>query len=137
MILLIIVASSCSRNTVLAPETIYDSQGKVVISSSFNRRLGNMSVLYGNKLALNSAQQLTPHHVAGEIYTLVTWKQKPMPGWYGSSINGPIETIETVQVLPDEQGNISFSYQLLKGHSLSDKQKRIDFIIHQKASIFP
>jgi hypothetical protein len=145
LLLLVLIVSSCGRTVkpTLAPETIYNSQGKKVIGSSFNNHLGTLSVLYGNEAAFQKAGQSSGNHAPGEVFTLVTWKQKPMPGWYGSDINGSMERIETVGVVRDGPGNTGYTYKLqekgvnVPGHLVLNRQGRIDFIINHSASVFP
>lgn len=130
-------------SSIPAPEAIFDSHGLKVITSFFNNKQGNISVLYGNPEALNTASDAGKPHVAGELFTLVTWKQQEHPTWIGCNINGAVETIEQVRVdlAPDHQ--LRFNYQFVKGEASLGKQyaiqqeERIRLITTSSASVFP
>lgn len=126
-----------------APEAIFDSQGLKVITSFFNNKQGNISVLYGNSEALNTASATGKQHVLGELFTLVTWKQQEHPTWIGCNINGPVEAIEQVRVELAGDHQLRFNYQFVKGTAALGKQymvqqqDRIRLITTPPASVFP
>lgn len=139
---LALLSASCNKpsKTIPAPETIFDSTGLQVITSSFNKKQVTMSVLYGNALAMHTAVEGKKEHVPGEIFTLVTWKQQPSPYWFGANINEKMELIEKVEV----NGSLDFDYvRVIKGTKnipqelVADRKNRIRFIIDQDASVFP
>lgn len=142
---LALLSASCNKpsKTVPAPETIFDSTGLQVITSSFNKKRVTMSVLYGNALAMSTALEDKKEHVPGEVFTLVTWKQQPSPYWFGANINDKMELIERVKV-NTVAGDLDFDYvRVVKGAKdipqefAADRKNRIRFIIDQDASVFP
>ena len=139
---ILMAACSNSPKPVLAPEKIFEDPDMHVITSVFNKKSGITSTLYGNKPALEAARNESENHVAGEIFRLVTWELQPNPYWFGGNINGEEKCVETVKVLPAENG-IRVDYEVenngcdvLKRYD-PDKQERINFIFDQKAAVFP
>lgn len=136
---------SCDdRNTAnLAPEYLYDAGNQKVIKSIINNKTGTIAILYGNDLALQTAHDSLSKPNIGAHYTLVTWKQKPMPQWYGTRMNGEIYSIEQVNVLHRNATRFAFDYdfQTGKGYQTGDsrpeKEQRIQFITSQRAAVFP
>lgn len=142
---LALFSASCNKpsKTVPAPEAIFDSTGQQVITSSFNEKRVTMSVLYGNALARGTASAGKKEHVPGEVFTLVTWKKEPAPYWFGSDINGELQTIEQVHVsTAADSPNYDYT-RVVKGAKdipqefAANKKDRIRFIIDQDASVFP
>lgn len=130
-----LAACNNSDKRTLAPETIFDGQGQQVITSFFNKKQGTTTTLYGNDPAQNAAATEN-NHVAGEVFTLITSKQEPNPYWYGSNINGEIESVEELKVEQDGQ-QLKFNYKVLKQGRKLNKQARINFILGLKAMVFP
>ena len=144
-VLAVVMAVACAHTPrlVIIAEAIFDSHHQEVITSFFNKKEGTASILYGNSLAVQSAREETNHHFPGKVFTLVTWYQQPNPYWYGSNINSEIKTIEEVALTRPANNNIAVRYKVIKGnrhiarlYSLK-KQERINFILAQKASVFP
>lgn len=98
-----------------------------VMSSSINDKQGTIAIKYGN----------------GTHFKLMTWKQRPMPNWYGSNMNGQLLSIETVKLSQQRKGTISYRYKLESpqgvkiGHQYADTRERIKFIINKPLSVFP
>ncbi|MCF2489914.1 hypothetical protein [Dyadobacter sp. CY347] len=142
---LALVMLSCDdRNTAtLAPEYLYDAGNQKVIKSIINNKKGTIAMLYGNNLALQSASDSLSKPNFGAHYTLVTWKQKPMPQWYGTKMNGQIYSIEHLKVVQRNETRFAFDYdfQTGKGYKPGDsrpeEKQRIDFITSQRAAVFP
>nr|WP_250773398.1 hypothetical protein [Dyadobacter sp. MSC1_007] len=132
-----------SHNLSPAPETIFDEPGMHVVTSTFNQRTETISVLYGNDAALSHAGQARPEHVAGEEFKLVTWGLKPNPLWFGSDINGPLRSVETVKIVADAYGAARIDYGVENRNeetakiAPTDSDERINFIFAQRASVFP
>lgn len=140
----LMIAAACdhtSRPAIIA-KAIFDSRNQEVITSFSNEKEGTASILYGNSLAVQSAVQETDHHFSGEIFILVTWYQQPNPYWYGSNINSEIKTIEEVTITKGgSTTTVNYRFlkadqQIVRSFNLK-KQERIDFILAQKASVFP
>jgi outer membrane usher protein FimD/PapC len=101
-----------------------------------------MSTLYGNTLALQKAINTNEELVAGELFTLVTWKQQPDAHWFGANIPGDLQSVEVVKT--NSNGNaVAIDYQRYEGNNLvlnSDtlhKSQRIKFMIDQRPSVMP
>jgi hypothetical protein len=134
---LLILAGACNTPT-LIPESIYDSEGLSVITSSFNNKQQTISILYGNAAALKTLAN-SADHVAGEDYRLVTWKQDAHPLWFGSQINGVLKSIERISTSALADGSIKVRYELVQGQLAEDKDEgeRVKFAFDQKLSTFP
>ncbi|WP_031530898.1 hypothetical protein [Dyadobacter crusticola] len=137
--------TSCDdRNTAtLAPEYLYDAGNEKVIKSILNNKKGTISMLYGNDLALQTARDSLSKPSIGAHYTLVTWKQKPMPHWYGTNINAGIYSVEQVKVTGRNEESFTFDYNFQPGPSYAAgdnkpvEDQRILFITSQQAAVFP
>ncbi|MGG7664586.1 hypothetical protein [Dyadobacter sp. BHUBP1] len=135
------------RKLVPAPETIFDDHGLHVITSFHNDRTRTISVLYGNDDALAHAGKERNAHTPGaaapgEVFKLVTWDLKENPLWFGSDINGGLQSVETVVVSAGESGPVvdyTFENPVQKNgkSAVSSDAERISFIFAQRASVFP
>ncbi|HEU4552709.1 MAG TPA: heme-binding domain-containing protein [Chitinophaga sp.] len=104
---------------------LFDAGGLRVITLFANTQQQTMSVLYGNS----------------QVFKLVTYKQANNTFWYGSHINGPVQSIETVTA-PDGKNN-PFTYRLNQGQAPADSigrafsaAARIRFILSHKPAVF-
>ncbi|MEZ2442876.1 heme-binding domain-containing protein [Chitinophaga sp. RCC_12] len=118
---------------------MFDAGNLHVITSFANRQQQTMSVLYGNTAAQQSALAGYKTHTPGEIFRLVTYKQAGNKYWYGSYINGEVQTVEMVSGDADK-----LTYKLERGHWLVnnagdkvDAAVRINDIFSQRPSVFP
>ncbi len=133
------------RKLAPAPETIFDDQGLHVITSFYNDRTRTISVLYGNDDALaHAGKERGARGVAtpGEVFKLVTWDLKQNPLWFGSNINGGLQSVETVVVTAGESGPaIDYAKEgsIPKNgeRAVLSNADRISFIFAQRASVFP
>jgi hypothetical protein len=121
----------------------FDDLGLKVINSSINKKQVTMSVLYGNDLALKTAIGGIKEIRAGEVFTLVTWKQQQDDYWFGANIPGELQSVELLKTV-SSNGNYPISnYQRFEGKDLAlnpdtlHQQKRIKYIFDQKPSIMP
>lgn len=143
--LISIAIFGCNKSKDLspAPETIFDEPGMHVVTSIFNQRRETISVLYGNNQALLHAGLDQSEHVAGEEFKLVTWGLKPNPLWFGSNINGPLHSVETVKIIADTNNAARIDYGVENRNEETakiepaDRDERINFIFAQRASVFP
>lgn len=136
-----------SRTLVPNPKTIFDDQGLHVITSFHNDRTHTISVLYGNDEALAHAgagrEARTPGVATpGAVFKLVTWDLKQNPLWFGSNINGGLQSVETVTVSAGDAGPaVDYTRedagQKNTGNAVSGNAERISFIFAQRASVFP
>jgi hypothetical protein len=123
---------------------MFDVNGLEVIAPSMKNAQGTMSILYGNGAARQATLDSSNGHKPGELYTLATWEQVNDPHWYGSNLNGRLESVETVSVLPASSGGVFIEYKLVKGARpkdasghVIDPQDRIGFILNQRPAVFP
>ncbi|MCF2492901.1 hypothetical protein [Dyadobacter chenhuakuii] len=142
--LALFVMSCNDRNTAdLAPEYLYDAGNEKVIKSIINNKKGTIAMLYGNDIALQTAQDSLLKLSPGAQYTLVTWKQKPMPQWYGTNINAEIYSVEHVNVAHRNVSGLAFDYDFKTGEGFKPgdarpgKDQQIEFITSQRAAVFP
>lgn len=130
------------RKLAPAPETIFDDHGLHVITSFHNDRTRTISVLYGNDDALAHARKERAAHTPGEVFKLVTWDLKQNPLWFGSNINGGLQSVETVTVSAGESGPVidyvmDDSSPKSAPNAVLSNAERISFIFAQRASVFP
>lgn len=136
-----LLVSACNKSSEKSALTriVFDAGNLHVISSSVNKKLETMSVLYGNAKAYDAALNATGKHVSGEEYTFVTWKYHENPLWYGSKINGELLSIEGINVHSSDV----IDYHLEKGtpmpvnNDLLDQKERISYILEYRPSILP
>jgi hypothetical protein len=142
---LIMLLSSCQQRSLpkLAPEYLYDAKDQKVITSLINNKKNTISLLYGNAVAQKAASDTVIKQLAGARYTLVTWKQKGMPGWYGTNMNGDILSVETLDVLStkDKHGNLNYRFKPGPGavpdESKARPEDQIRFILVQLSAARP
>ncbi|HEV3326106.1 MAG TPA: cytochrome P460 family protein, partial [Puia sp.] len=110
-----------------------------VITSFADPRLGTMSTLYGNDVAVKSARS-GQAYPAGAVVTLVTWSQRQDPHWFGGRIPDSLKSIERVSFKVDgtpeykcwQDGRSAAIQPLLGANAL-----RIAYITGRKASVMP
>jgi hypothetical protein len=68
-------------------------QGKV-ITTWMDSGSETMSTLYGNDAAIDHARKSREQCAAGVIVSLVTWKQREDPRWFGAKIPGKVQSVE-------------------------------------------
>lgn len=141
---LLSACSDRSKPAIGEQRAVFDAQGLQVITSFANRQLKTMSTLYGNYAARQSALTGYTDHVPGEVFTLVTYRQENNKYWYGSYINGAVQSVETVLVLPAGDAKPQFRYQLVAGtapagidHQPAAIHDRINSILSHRPSVFP
>jgi hypothetical protein len=110
-----------------------------VITSFANPRMGTMSTLYGNDVAVKSARS-GQAYAAGAMLTLVTWSQRQDPHWFGGRIPDSLKSVERVNYNADGTPG----YKLWSdGRSRADPADpgvsaiRIAYITTRKASVMP
>ncbi|MBT1690692.1 hypothetical protein [Dawidia soli] len=130
-------ACGSSDRPVLAPEAIYAEPGMSIITTLFNDSAQTTSVLYGNALAVASAQDTASSHRSGEQYRLVTWRQKGNPLWFGGNINDSIQAVERIMVLDDHDSEPAIRYDVPVGTVTDKPGDRIKLIFGLKGLEFP
>ncbi|MBE9663045.1 hypothetical protein [Mucilaginibacter myungsuensis] len=137
--LLFVIAGSygCANDTSndVHKRIIYNAHGLKVITSFSNRKQQTISILYGNALALQSAK--TGIHDQGEVFELVTFKQADNKFWYGSYINGAVQSIELVTSYAKDKKVIDFNYKIVQGQVSGGADARINSITSHRALLFP
>jgi len=121
---------------------MFDAGNLKVITTFANRKQKTMSVLYGNEAARKSAMGGYQTHVAGEIFELVTFKQEDNTHWYGSYINGAVQSIENLTATGTDAK--SLIYRLVQGKAplnthgqpMTGDERIIDILAH-RPSVFP
>ncbi|WP_443947076.1 hypothetical protein ACJVDH_08195 [Pedobacter sp. AW1-32] len=142
---LTLLFASCQRKkyATLAPEYLFDAKGQKLISSLIDSKRGTISIIYGNNIALEAAGDSLPKAMPGAEYTLVTWKQKAMPGWYGTNMSGDLYSLETLEVLGKDQQPVQLKYLFSAGYTYSkgteapERNGRISLITSQPTAVFP
>lgn len=142
-LLIFLLAGSIACQPDRSPSTsireVFDSKGLRVITSFFNKKAGTMSTLYGNQAAFDAALSGHAHPVGGETFTLATWKSLASPYWFGSTINGKLERVETLTYQNRPSKGLILHYQLQQStpEPVPDTQTRIRMILAQRPSVFP
>jgi len=111
----------------------------MVITSFADPRMGTMSTLYGNDVAVKSARSGQAYS-PGAMLTLVTWSQRQDPHWFGGRIPDSLRSVERVTFKPD--GTAWYKYCLdvrLSGIGVEAGfgAERIAYITGRKASVMP
>ena len=148
----VLLICSCSNNANMPnnintkasfPDSLsFSPAGLKVITSFINKKLGTMSTLYGNSLALQKAIAFNKELMGGELFTLVTWKQQPDAHWFGANIPGDLQSVEVVKT-NSNGATVVINYQRYEGKTLllnSDtlyKGERIKFMLDQRPSVMP
>lgn len=141
----IVMFNACSKekNRELAPTALYQESGMHPVSSSFNQKKQVISILYANAVVRNVGNLKNITSTVDQKYTLVTWKQKPHPLWFGGNTNAEILFVEKINLSKTEKGisNIHYQKQLArnggKAENNMDVRERIRYILEQKFSKFP
>ena len=113
-----------------------------VITTFINKKSGTMSTLYGNELALQKAIGFNEEVLAGEVFTLITWKQQPDAHWFGANIPGSLQSVEVLETTLS-RNEVVINYNLYEGRNLArntdslHRSERIKFILDQKPSVMP
>jgi hypothetical protein len=125
----ILICSSCHlpSKSPASQRAMFDASGLHVITSFANRKHQLMYILYGNNAALQEALRGNIRHIPGEIFTLVTWKQANNKYWYGSYINGALQSVEILSV----------TIMLVDNDERYSDNARISLILSQQPSVFP
>jgi hypothetical protein len=125
------------------PETFkFDTLGLKVMSSFFNKKSGTMSTLYANPFALSNALDGDKSHRAGEVFALVTWKQKADGNYFGADIPGDLQSVEIIKSAIAAK-NAPVSYKKYTGKNLDPapdiphQKERITYIFSQRPSVMP
>lgn len=134
------IAGACSQPVPDHQHTreIFNAAGLQVITSFANRQQQTMSVLFGNTAAETCALGGYKTHVPGEVFKLLTFKQADNKYWYGSYINGAVQSIETIATTAGAADQLS--YRLERGRHSSGNVSpaaRISYIFSHRPSVFP
>lgn len=148
LLLLIIAAaaSACSRPAPDSAHTreVFNAGGLHVITLFANRKQQTMSVLYGNEAAKKCALSGYRTHFPGEVFKLVVYKQANNKFWYGSYINGAVQSVEMIAGLKSAGVVDQLTYRLEHGHAPTDSSghevgaaARIAYIFSHRPAVFP
>jgi len=153
LLILLLSIAGCSNPTGTAellnkqasfpPSFDLNKLGLKVITSSINKKQATMSTLYGNATALQAATAgADTKPVPGEIFALVTWKQKPDEHWFGANIPGELQSVAMLKT-QSKAGATTLNYQKYCGKSLtlsadtSGNEAGIQLILKERASVMP
>ncbi|WP_142688618.1 hypothetical protein [Chitinophaga polysaccharea] len=140
LLFLLTVTGACSRPVPDRQHTreIFNAGGLQVITSFANRQQQTMSVLFGNTAAETCALGGYKTHVPGEIFKLVTFKQAGNKYWYGSYINGAVQSIETITAAADAPEHLEYRLERRHGKGReTGPAARISYIFSHSPSVFP
>ena len=126
----------------LPPSFKFDDLKLKAMTSLINKKSGTMSVLYANQLGLENSIKGAKAHVAGEVISLITWKQKDDDHWFGAKIPGNLQLAELVETVAAPTGLITIYQRYIGKNLLADtdtarRQERIKYIIYQQPSVMP
>ena len=116
-----------------------------VIASFVDPGQKTMATLYGNEVAVEAARSNNgPTYPAGSVLSLVTWRQRDDPDWFGARVPDVVRSVEFVE-LRAEGGSSStatyahFSHPWLgpSPASSSEQEARIHSLLTQRASDLP
>ncbi len=83
---------------------VFNDSGMQVITTIINEKNNEVSMLYGNKAAMDFHFQRKGAHQPQEQYKLVTYREQENKAWFGSYINGALLRVETVDMQPIASG---------------------------------
>ena len=111
-----------------------------VITSWINKRDSTMSTLYGNDVAVQYARTNGENiYPAGSVLSVVTWKQREDPRWFGAKIPQKVGSVEFVAVT----GPGAYTYQRYDGSPLKKVEDgiaphdRAAYVLSQRAAVMP
>lgn len=127
----------------------FDARHQKVVALFFDKKNGTIATLYGNDFAFDSASNSLHSHVAGEVYTMVTWKYEANPQWFGGTVPGELQEVEVLKLVPSKDGYIKdYSRYLgkylvldaaVRGSSIRANEmlhQRTDYMLSQRAALF-
>lgn len=123
---------------------VFNAHGALVYTVFANRGTRTMSVVYGNKAAIQSANSKSDGHHAGEELTVVTYQQENNKYWYGSYINGRVKSVEKITMRRPKSGAAGWEYHLVDGirpSGIGGEQlaasQRVAEILSKRPLVFP
>lgn len=149
ILLLLFTVSACMP----APENInvpaslpedfqFEKMGLKTIGATINPEAGTNGILYGNNNALTSLKNPALSIKGEKILTLVTWKQRDDPRWFGAKSPYDFLMIEVLKTNNSFNENQKITYELIKGktfttHHETDTGKRIQLITAIRPAVMP
>ncbi|HWV71503.1 MAG TPA: hypothetical protein VN040_07310 [Pseudosphingobacterium sp.] len=136
---LLVLACNTGKETSEYTRIVFNADSLRVISSSVNKKLETMSLLYGNDKAYRAMMDSSSTHMLGEVYKFVTWRYHDNPFFYGSKINGELLSVESIYI----RENGAVDYKIEKGspgpvnNSKLNQTERIRYILAYKPSPLP
>ncbi|UAY53945.1 hypothetical protein [Arachidicoccus terrestris] len=123
---------------------VYNAHGEQVYSVFANRNRKTMTIVYANQLAISAVAAGSTGQQAGEELTVVTYQQENNKYWYGSYINGRIQSVEKLTLQRPDLGSKGWNYKLLSGRQpfgVGDRyinpSERITQILEKHPVVFP
>jgi len=136
---LLVSACNTGKETSEYTRIVFNADSLRVISSSVNKKLETMSLLYGNDKAHRAMMDSSSTHMLGEVYKFVTWQYHDNPFFYGSKINGELLSVESIYI----RKSGAIDYKIEKGNpqpvnnSKLNQTERIKYILAYKPSPLP
>lgn len=139
-VLFLTTACNKSNKTDEYRRIVFNADNSRVISSSVNKSLETMSLLYANDSAYRYATGSNdkPNHPT-QIYTFVTWQYHDNPYFYGSKINGELLSVESIRIYRD--GRIDYTIEqgvaMPVNGNLLNTEERVNYILGHELSSLP
>ncbi|RAI97579.1 hypothetical protein LX64_05087 [Chitinophaga skermanii] len=116
---------------------VFNDSGLKVITTIINEKAGTVSMLYGNKAAMDYQINGFKAHQPNEMFQLVTFREQDNKFWFGSYINGELLHVETVKT--QAAGQPTYNVQHYNGPTISaaDPARRTDFILSLPPAFYP
>ncbi|HEY9259854.1 hypothetical protein [Chitinophaga sp.] len=139
-IILFMGCSTAKKNMPAIRPYVFNDSGLQVITTIINEKAGSVSMLYGNKAAMDYHINHLSAHQPEEQYRLVTYREQDNKYWFGSYINGALLSVETVNMLPlANQQQPAYTIQTYNGYAATetDAASRTNFIQNQDLAWYP
>jgi hypothetical protein len=110
-----------------------------LITSFVTPRDSTMSTLYGNGFAVSSARSARTYP-SGAVLTLVSWKQREDPHWFGGRIPREVATVEVLRFGADGRpdyvcyGGPGLAKKTVDAHAV---EERVQYITAKRVSVVP
>lgn len=140
------VATTLNNNAALTGHLTWNPLQWEVITSTVDAHDSTMSTLFGNVSAVQYARTHSDRdYPDGAIISLVTWKEREDPRWFGGRIPDKPASVEFVSVSVESAHRHSYSYAYYEGAPLKQaippegqpSADRIAYLLSQRAAVMP
>lgn len=123
----------------------YDPFEWPVIASFVDPGQETMATLFGNEVAMHAARSNDwTTYPAGSVLSLVTWRQRDDPDWFGARVPDVVQSVEFVELRAEGGNSPTTTYARFSNPSLEpspissgEQQARIHYLLTQRASSMP